>query len=1064
MLALVAGSAAADPVSIIAAIGASIGGVTGAAMIMYAGVIATGLSIAATLAYSAYGNSAAKRQQRAAADRARSAAEAGRLEYNAGLQDRMTTNLSGSLPQRTVYGTAFVGGGIVAMFTSNRDETPGGHLFAHQENDKSVDALKHLVVVFAAHECQALGEIMLDGSPLGPLDSNGYPISGVFAEPVYAQYTHSGPMDGVGRLYLPASPAVASIVSFTLRAEFYSPGNDMVQGSTSYSESPIDATFMGDYVQFPTGYATAPYGYVGWTVRVTYNYQVASARVRVIKHLGGPTDPADPYLMSIVPSKWTSAHVLRGYSYIVLTLDVNEPRFQGGPPGITCQVAGKKVYDPRNGLTVYSENNALCVADFLQSKMWRANSRIAVLTADLIASANVCDQDVGGGVKRYRCNGSFSADEGPENVLESLVTSMAGFAFVAGGWRILAGAWTTPVATLELDETDGSVEITQVSAQWSDIFNGVKGNYVPRNTASATDIKPYQNTVFVAADGEELWSDMSMPYTDTLQGCHDLARIFTERSRNGMTLRWPASMKYWGLQPGDRVYVNHADFGLTVKTFRVTDWEFSLNSPVTLTLQEDTALSWDRADAVVADQAPNTDLPDPYTLPAVEGLTASSGTSELVLLGDGTIVPTIHLTWTPLLSGQIMSQGWVEVQSRLDNGAPDAAIQAQRLPGDQVGTVLSGYAEGQIVLSRVRYRNTLALGAWSVLSHAVLGKTEPPPSVQSFTVRNGVLSWPEVVALDLAGYEIRFNYAINDTWGTGTPLHTGLITSSPWSPSIFPPGQVTLMIRARDNTGNYSLVSAVIYVNLGDVIEDNLILSIDEKALGFPGIKTNSTVVSGDLIADDSGDLNWGLDEGNFWSPVGAGMYWPGATFDSLRYETFVSVTSIEAGSRMTLEFEVTGQAYSIDYRYDPPAAYYGLDGAAFWGADALSFWPGLTPWVAWPGALPAVDVGRIELRVTTQAGAVRGRVEELIIKFDVEDEEENIDDVVISPLGTRLTLARAYREIKNIQLTLQSGGGTAVTAQWVDKLSTGPLIICKDSAGTQVAGVLDARVQGVKG
>ena len=93
----------------------------------------------------------------------------------------------------------------------------------------------------------------------------------------------------------------------------------------------------------------------------------------------------------------------------------------------------------------------------------------------------------------------------------------------------------------------------------------------------------------------------------------------------------------------------------------------------------------------------------------------------------------------------------------------------------------------------------------------------------------------------------------------------------------------------------------------------------------------------------------------------------------------------------------------------------------------------------------------------------MQGAIRELTLQFDVEDETEFVNDVVIGALGTRLPLTKSYRSIKNVLLTLQSDAGTATYAETADKLATGPLVLCKNAGGL-TTGLIDAQVQGVKG
>lgn len=357
-----------------------------------------------------------------------------------------------------------------------------------------------------------------------------------------------------------------------------------------------------------------------------------------------------------------------------------------------------------------------------------------------------------------------------------------------------------------------------------------------------------------------------------------------------------------------------------------------------------------------------------------------------------------------------------------------------------------------------------ALGDVVEYSYTITGEQlkQPPPDVPTFLASGKSLSWGAVQAPDLAGYEVRFHYGQNTAWGTAQPLHIGLVTESPWTPDITPPGQVTLMVKAQDTTGNQSTKAAVIVANLGDVIVDNLILTYDDKAAGFPGVKIGCAVSGGNLLANDSGGLFWGVDNANFWTGD-TSPFWKAASYMALDYTTGYTIQPSEAGSRLTLNTAIAGESYLLQYRFDASGLFWGNDANFFWSNDAAPFWSQPGVWQAWPGELNNVPVGRIEFRVFTQAGPTRGMVTEFTLNFDVVDEVEEFNDLVISAAGTRLPVTKLYRSINNVSLTLQNSG-TAVTAKTIDKLSTGPLVACFDSAGVQVAGLLDARIQGVKG
>src|SRR6185312_17385316 len=102
---------------------------------------------------------------------------------------------------------------------------------------------------------------------------------------------------------------------------------------------------------------------------VSYQYTTNTSQVRVRKHLGAPGDPADASLLAECPDKWKPTATLTGFTYTVIRLDLRQPEFQGGVPDIKVLMRGKKLYDPRTGLTQWSQNNALVIYDYLTSEM-----------------------------------------------------------------------------------------------------------------------------------------------------------------------------------------------------------------------------------------------------------------------------------------------------------------------------------------------------------------------------------------------------------------------------------------------------------------------------------------------------------------------------------------------------------------------------------------------------------------------------------------------------------------------------------------------------------------------
>jgi hypothetical protein len=613
-------AAHADPVTAAVAAFAAWAGTT------VATVYLVGATIMLSAGVSIYGAAQARRAERQARD-----------ARNAGMQDRMTNRIASEAPHRTIYGRAKVGSDIVAMFTSG---------------DR--DQYKHIVCVLATHECDAIEEVYVNNEPVGLLTSFGDVTTGRHAtgsNTEIMEEVHTGFVMTTSRFPLPGSVQVfVGGSAHMAQIEVTS-----VVGRTVTVPSPIAGPFLVSY-EYSLGRR------FGEDVDEEISTPVTPT-VRVQRHLGAPGDSADAYLMSVVPDKWASTSVLRGLTYLVVTLDLNNPEFQNGQVPIHALVRGKKLYDPRTGLTGWSCNPALAIYDYLTSPL------CGVAAADLpvaqfITAANVCDEAVlASGAARYTINGTVTSDQAQSSVLESMAQCMAG-GIVSTTWDISAGKYVAPVLALDQSDIVGSLSITP-GASDAAIFNGVKGQFISNeNSYVLTDFAPFQNPAYLAADGRDLYTDIPFPFTDSLQRVHNLARIFTEDQRNGFTMKADFSLKAWPIKVGQRVAFTSAFLGQTAKVYRVTDKSYSPNSPVQLTLKEDAASIWDFADAAEVDSTPNTDLPDPWAIAPLASITCTSGQATLLTQADGTLVPRILASWPAATTQAVFTNGQIEIEWR----------------------------------------------------------------------------------------------------------------------------------------------------------------------------------------------------------------------------------------------------------------------------------------------------------------------------------------------------------------------------------------------------------------
>jgi hypothetical protein len=380
--------------------------------------------------------------------------------------------------------------------------------------------------------------------------------------------------------------------------------------------------------------------------------------VRIKKALGTDAQTAFSDLVSESDSLWTSNHRLRGRAAIYVRLKYNQDKFPNGVPNITAIVRGKKVYDPRTTTTAYSTNPALIVADYLCNTRYGLGATYATEIDEtaLTAAANICDQDVtldaGGTEDRYTANGSFDTTEVPEKVLAELCSAMAGHVtYVGGKWSILAGAYRSPSITLDEDDLRAGFKV-QTLVSRRDQFNSVKGVFSsPDNLWQPTDFPSYSSATFVSEDNSEtVYRDISLPYTTSAATAQRLAKIELYKAREQLSMTLPCKLTAYGVQVGDVVNVTNTRMGWSAKAFEVvgTKLVFDLDAGfgVDLDLRETNSsiYSWDEAtEEQEFVQAPNTNLPNPRSVPAPTALTL---TEVKVLLNDGTLANGIRVSWT----------------------------------------------------------------------------------------------------------------------------------------------------------------------------------------------------------------------------------------------------------------------------------------------------------------------------------------------------------------------------------------------------------------------------------
>jgi hypothetical protein len=440
-------------------------------------------------------------------------------------------------------------------------------------------------------------------------------------------------------------------------------------------------------------------------------------------------DPAQVAIAGLVAndgSKWTSNHRQRGCAGAYVQLKWDQNAFPNGVPNITFDIQGAELFDPRSSTTVYSENPALAIRDFLTNSTYGLGCASSEIDdTSFIAAANTCDESVslraGGSETRYTCNGAFETSQDPVDTLKQLVSTCAGYlVYIGGKWSLYAGAYRSPTVTLTDDDFTSPLNVT-VRQSKRDLCNAVKGVFVAAiNNWQPSDFPPFMEDSthgygsdqwLIEDQNERIFRDITLPFTISSPTAQRLAKIELERTRRQIVVKCKTRLTGYQLQPADVVNVTHSRFGWTNKTFEVQNSRLTFDDQggdglqlgVELVLREtdSNVFSWTPASDELADAAaPTTTMPNPGSVVAPTSLVLSTVTTKA---SDGRLATFLQTTWTAPADQFVTNGGKIFIQYRQNGTTP--WLTADVVDGTTVKVLIDGLNEATAYDVRIWSQN-----------------------------------------------------------------------------------------------------------------------------------------------------------------------------------------------------------------------------------------------------------------------------------------------------------------------------------------------------------------------
>tara|TARA_R110002167_G_scaffold66153_2_gene187427 strand:+ start:14437 stop:17724 length:3288 start_codon:yes stop_codon:yes gene_type:complete len=492
-----------------------------------------------------------------------------------------------------------------------------------------------------------------------------------------------------------------------------------------------------------------------------------SGLVTINKYLGTDGQQVDPILLA-ANIGWTSAHKLSGVAYLAVRLKWDQETFSGIPT-IHAVVQGRKVYDTRTNATAtvaLSSNPALCLRDYLTNTRYGKGLAASFIDdTSFDAAANKCDALVtshsgGSGTQKiFECNAVVNTENTLLDNAKSLLSSMRGLMLYRQGLYGLI-VEDEGNSTFSFNESHIISGLSIKSESKRTKFNRIIATFPNPDANWQMDQIEYpvagssEESGYLTEDGGvELVKQMDLPSTTNIYTAKDMAEMALKRSRNALVTSFRSTSEALNVSIGDIVDVTHSTPSWTAKTFRVFKLGLRIDGTVDVTLIEhqDSIYPW--STKTEADNIPDTNLPNPFTVAAPTSLSVNVGASNYLVQTDGFVLVRAKASWTASID-QFVERYVVQWKYASDSVYENDVV----VTGSNA--YISGFKTGESIDVRVKAVSALGVSsAFLIVSATTVTAHATAPSVVTnltATAKQGAieLSWTNPTNADFSYVQI----------------------------------------------------------------------------------------------------------------------------------------------------------------------------------------------------------------------------------------------------------------------------------------------------------------------
>lgn len=313
---------------------------------------------------------------------------------------------------------------------------------------------------------------------------------------------------------------------------------------------------------------------------------------------------------------------------------------------------------------------------------------------------------------------------------------------------------------------------------------------------------------------------------------------------------------------------------------------------------------------------------------------------------------------------------------------------------------------------------------------------------------------------DIKGFRIKYTQGSELNWDAGIPVQEGLITTQPYETQTVRQGTHAVMIKAVDNAGNESPDFAYCVLDLGDLLQQNVLVEKDFKENTWEGLVNNTGKIMHDGYIHAVNDVYmWPSATGYRWSSL-EDYAWKS---NFKQYEVLTRMTAPASG-QFWLEYDISGPAI-VYYRKALSTPYWKkIDyNRPFWQKeiqDETAYPIENDLWKQYSDRLYVNKGDWIEIKIV----ALNNTSEETVIKslkafIDVPDRNEHFEDLYIPADGLELPIRTPNYKTVVCHLDAIQGSTSAVGLKINSR--TPCIIQLIDVKGNPVDGTADISWQG---